>query len=272
MTVDWEGIGKESVKLLEFAPKWPSLRKEIIGGLLWTRRYITFLGSSQDAMMTMLESHIREREGISHIATNSTIRGLGNGNTRFNRKYWTEDLDVRDPKNPAAAIRNVFDRSDPFIYRAFCTDTCGLAVLGGILSAHEKGTDKEEYEKWFRALVKDNPLGLANDGQGVIHRTLHNPWHDWIPGDWGWIKNQSGHEDTEGGEGKNIIYVGRGLFSGGYRGDKGVELREYLKYVWSWGWKEIGVPFSYEQMRTSYRDSPRGGLSDARDVPRIMMQ
>ncbi len=80
-------------------------------------------------------------------------------------------------------------------------------------------------------LKLNDPVPFDHDEPDVKKTAL---WTDWVPGDWGYISNNSA-TPNEGEDGENIIYTGNGKFWAHYPGSTGSDTLEHLmNTVASW--------------------------------------
>jgi RHS repeat-associated protein len=264
--------------------RWDNIEEEIIFGLLASDREFRFAGKTAEQTKNKLLWHVAERKIIASLAAKPGPI-FGYGNNKANADYWYLDRRGRLKVREGSAFSAVFDViAHGSNYRTGCTEACDLAMLASLAAAHKNDPG---WISWFNTWAGSDPVGRSQDfdfsnpanpkgfygASGPLDRQLNVSWHDWIPGDWGWIKNidERSSSNTDGLEGKNIIYIGNGKFSGAYSTSDGpitASLEDYLKYVYRWREKEP-TAVNVIEMKTSYRRSPKGALSDARDFPRI---
>src|SRR5439155_19832235 len=69
-----------------------------------------------------------------------------------------------------------------------------------------------------------------------LDRQRNVPWNNWVPGDWGYIRNpdEASRTTISGYEGSNIPYIARGLFGVYYEGPKTRTLDRSLTRVFRW--------------------------------------
>lgn len=101
----------------------------------------------------------------------------------------------------------------------------------------------------------DDPLSFGISGMQALDRSSQT-WLDWVPGDWGFIRNASPPSWIEPGaaiEGENFVSIGDGMFWAHFSDDNTVgELESLMRLVRGWG---LGAEL------TPLRVYPAAGLS-----------
>jgi RHS repeat-associated protein len=140
-----------------------------------------------------LVKHVKAREYIVDAARNVRFRFslVPTGNPEH-----------CDPKT-GRLITNWFDAiadmwSNPQLWGMACYNAARYTMLRGI----------------SLALGKEDFNSAAKAGRVLTKRSVRDLEHDWIPGDWGYIRNPSRDEREDAREGENIIYLGRDQFWG----------------------------------------------------------
>ena len=245
--------------------------------MLQSGRLFTFSGP--DALQK-LKDEVAVRLEVVKVANNQPIAfGIGH-NQQNNPVYWTSDWHVQQGHTAEEAILDAMNH--PNLYATGCTYAAALNMLGGILLWHKSHDAPSAYQTYilqFNRLLGDDPLNnyLRVLGEGdtpVVARDDGVAWHNWIPGDWGWIMNVGGYwfgQPTSGGfGGKNITYVGMGMFSGGYSGSGKYTMQKAVADVLSWQQpKPLNVLSDPLKEHTAHPTKMSGGLRDVRDYPAI---
>jgi RHS repeat-associated protein len=288
----WNGllINDNFLKLAERG-EWSSIEQEIIAGMLQSGRKFMFSGTSAEAL-AKLKENVGVRLsiiGLSNPGNQKIAFGVG-ADEKNNTEFWTSDWHVKTGHTAAEAILDAV-QGHPNLYATGCTNAAALDVLGGILLWHQSHDTPEQYAAfltWFNQQLGDSPLSRAVYTKVVVHTDTGVPWHNWIPGDWGWIMNVRVYYDkmdSSGGlGGKNIIYVGAGKFYGGYRSSRGTygnnlwSLDDALLDVASWHHQDQNLselrcdPIKRSGSPPTRSEPPRrghGGLRHVRDYPAI---
>lgn len=195
LTLDTKGFSTTKTGDVYSAPK--ALRKgsvwnEIFTSLLASPREFEIDGTTNEKVNSNLLAHMKARLGIIDFAAKKQFKfGAGAGNFKMNPDYWvvtSTSFHVKPGADPEKAIedinnpKNVGTSKEYFIA---CEAGTYLTMLGGAKSAR----------------IQDIPSSDKDD---------------WVPGDWGYIKNIKfpATGGIPGLEGENIIYVGGGQFWG----------------------------------------------------------
>ncbi len=176
-----------------FRTMMPWLDSQIVSDMLSSGREFPLMGSNTTEAITNLKAHIEARMGIVELTRKDKPYGFGVGsNTRLNPKYWEKVIDPDTKKNKwqvktdlkdyKEALLDIYnDKEDKFNYKIGCQLAAYITMMVG---------------SEFSEIAVDDFV-LSRD--------------DWIPGDWGHIKNTKS-TGTRGLEGENIIYVGYGQY------------------------------------------------------------
>ena len=182
------------------------LTKQILYDMLVSKRLFYVDGSTDLTAAASLDSHVNARKGIVDFAAKKKYTFAAGSAMTMNPTYWEEAGDVWRPKEGADFMEAMKDVNvHPGKYKIACAAATKITMLAGSGDLN---------------LVKDT--GVAQS--------------DWIPGDWGYIKNTKfADKPIVGREGENIIYVGAGKFWGHFTGSNTYRtLDEWFKQVKSW--------------------------------------
>lgn len=182
-----------------------SLHNELFTALLHSPREFTIAGTTNAQVNANLEKHMTARLGIVDFASKKQYTFAAGAGFRMNPAFWDVSGGNVRPKpgvEPGKAIADL--NVHPKEYAIACRAATLLTMLGGSKSA------------------------LTEDAGA--------PDTDWIPGDWGYVKNTKFPSGgTVGMEGENIIYTGKDKFWGHL--GAGLDYRtldEWFKEVESW--------------------------------------
>lgn len=160
---------------------------ELISSLFFSPRTFRLQGSNSAEANRNFRAHLKARYDIITFASRRQYRfGAGAGFT-MNAEFWVihpdGTFDVKPGVNPQKARDDL--NKHPEAYAIACEAATKLTMLGGSKSEALRGD-----------------YGNADD--------------EWIPGDWGWIKNVNypATGGIPGQEGENLIYVGKDIFWG----------------------------------------------------------
>lgn len=252
--------------------------KEILLALLQRGRTTTFF--DKHCSVESLREHLKLRQNISRWGTRAWFTFPENGAVATNKEFW-DSWTVVSGKSPILAIADAF--VGKMQYALACTKAVQLIVAQGIVD-YFANTKKDAV---LLARIEEN-LGnrpLSNMEPSVsnkkvieegtlLTRQFDVPWNNWVPGDWGWIKNDDEESsNTFGGEGSNIIYIGGGYF-GSYYGDAGDRtIDEALIRVYNWRdkWKRewwLSEAKLLERIRKDPYSVKGGMLRNVRDIPK----
>jgi hypothetical protein len=202
--------------------KKASVRQQILSDLLSSGRVFSVPGKNQNDVVSNLEKHIGSREDTVKFAKNRRY-GFGAGKKmKMNPTLWG-----RTSKGTWGV------RKQP-----------GLDEKTTALNAYKDlNKNPGAYEIACHAAAKITML--AGSGYTELKRDTNVNDKDWIPGDWGYIKNilHRSHKafffamnTTPGEEGENIICTGKNVFWG-HTKDKNPydSLAGWFKRIVRWG-------------------------------------
>lgn len=180
------------------------LESEILKGILASRRPLNLQGTDKE-QEAQLRAHVDARKGVVDFAGKNRFQ-YATKDYKYNPDFWDDDSDaperaVKSGVDPKAALADL--HVHPEEYALGCKQAAVLTMRAGSNSS---------------LIVKD---------ENVSDR-------DWIPGDWGYIKNPKVKPDHAGQEGQNLIYLGGGQFWGAIDGKTTRTMKEWLAQVYSW--------------------------------------
>jgi hypothetical protein len=186
-----------------------SVWNEIISSLFFSPRTFRVKGSTSGEANRNFRAHLKARYDIITFAAKRAYRFGAGAAFRINSDFWvinpvTNEVEVKPGVNPQKAREDL--NANPDQYVIACEVATKITMLGGSKSDKLRGD-----------------YGNAED--------------EWIPGDWGWIKNTN--FPTTGGipgrEGENLIYVGQDIYWG-HTTDKNAykTFEQWLELVNSW--------------------------------------
>jgi hypothetical protein len=184
-----------------------SVWNELFTALLFSPRVFKIKGTTNAEVNASLEQHMKSRAGIVDFASKKQYSFAAGSGFRMNPAMWEQKPDGTWQPKPGVDMQKASEDLNvhPNEYAIACLAATKLTVIGGGKSP----------------LTNDNGVGDA----------------DWIPGDWGYIKNinfpPSG--GTPGLEGENLIYTGKDKLWGHF--DPGLEYKtliEWFNQVKSW--------------------------------------
>lgn len=191
-----------------------SLWSEIFTGLLASSSTIYVKGKTTKEVNANFIKHIKARFDVIKFASKMINIGFGAGSRAYvNPRFWSkaDPLTIKKGANLSDAISDLFKNAKS--YNIACFSAAKLAMLVG------SSEDKVALRK-----ISDQK--------------------DWIPGDWGNIKNDkfSKGSGSTGLEGENIIYVGKDMFWGHFPGKKYRTYKDWFAEVKSWNGAASLVP------------------------------
>jgi hypothetical protein len=180
------------------------LYNEVVTALLGSPRVFKLQGNSDAEVSRNFKKHIHARLDILAFAREKRYGFAAGADVRMNPKYWSvtseDDFDVREDVDRQEAIADL--NENPQEYAISCFMATELTMQSGGRAAP--------------VIV----LGVDED--------------DWIPADWGYIKNTA-FSGTPGLEGENIIYAGNGKYWGHFGSEKAYKsLKRWYRIVHSW--------------------------------------
>jgi hypothetical protein len=165
-----------------------SVLNEIVTGLFYSPRVFRLVGSTSAAANDSFKAHIFARYGVVEFAAKKKYKFGAGAGVRMNEDFWDVDhaKNTFKPKvgvDEQEAMDDLNKNKEPAREYAIGCEAASFITL--------KGGGKSK-------VVEDN---IPDD--------------IWIPGDWGYIKNDKHPPNgTPGQEGENIIYVGLDRFWG----------------------------------------------------------
>lgn len=244
----------------------------------------TFLFSGDHCSVERLREHVAIRRNIVFWGSRAEWGFPDPFIPRFNVELWSALEDGEWTLKPGVSARRAI--ADAFegrpAYELGCKSACQFIMAHGVFDYFARlRPDPAMLDRLERRVDPVHPLTEIEakaDKQGVIRRPgrladrqFHVPWNNWVPGDWGWIKNTDNSSSNElCAEGSNVIYGGGGKFVNYYADGPLRTLDQSLKRVYGWRFgvenPELEVP---EALMQRLRGDPRDGglLRDVRDVP-----
>lgn len=183
-----------------------------------------------------------------------------------NTKLWNEsvlDWTVKPGTKAEDAVLDMFLGDDN--YKLGCTKAVDAIEAQGPIDHFMRKCQTPIKVAAMRRLMGNEPV---NDVEDKYLKKVHgvDP-RNWIPGDWGWIRNT--HEkssDMKGFEGSNIVYGGCGGFIGYYKNNPASRpLESKVARVYNWrflapGEEESNREVSSELLETLVKDPSENGL------------
>lgn len=244
----------------------------------------TFLFSGDRCSVECLREHVAIRRNIVYWGSRAEWIFPDPFIPRFNTDHWSALQDGEWTLKPGVSARRAI--ADAFesrpAYELGCKSACQFIMAHGVLDYFARLRPNAAMLARLESRVDPvHPLTEIEakaDKQGVIRRPgrladrqFHVPWNNWVPGDWGWIKNTDDSSSNEVcAEGANVIYGGGGTFVNYYADGPLRTLDQSLKRVYGWRFgvenPDLAIPAALmQQLRGDPRDG--GLLRDVRDVP-----
>jgi hypothetical protein len=257
-----EKFTKESGKVEEYI--LPS-ETEIVAGLMQRGRTHEFKGNA--CSFDSFKEHVAIRQNTVRMARAADWQ-YGGGYGRSNPKVWNMDWTVPYGKSSCDAIKDAF--VGDFRYEIGCTRACKLISAAGPFLYY--ANKSPEWKGKMERLAAGAPLSMISpyyengvrqsDGK-FLERHLDVDWKNWIPGDWGWIRNEDPISSNVGGqEGSNIIYGGGDKFVVYYRNEQDRTFDRCVTRVYEWGSSKAPDPKTLNELRTRW-------MVPVRDFPTI---
>jgi len=161
-----------------------SLKKQIVSDLLLSPRVFKIKGNNLLETAINFINHVNDRKGIVKFASKKKYQFGAGTAFKMNPEYWVKVNNkwrVKPGKNSKEAYEDV--NKNPQKYSIACHAATVITMLAG---------------SGFSDLTKD---------RGVDDQ-------DWVPGDWGYIKNTNFRGSPVGQEGENLINVSPNKFWG----------------------------------------------------------
>jgi hypothetical protein len=211
------------------------LTSEILEAMINSKRSFAIKGSGE-AVLANLRLHVLAREKIVGFAEQFKVP-FGTME-KWSAEFWTRfRLDYITKGSPYTAVSDIFN--NPKSYELMCGNAMLMVIARGVAEALGQKAFDELIDV---ARVGNWPLRIRKRDEGIGEET------DWVPGDYGYIENQS-EKKERGEEGENIIYLGNGRFWGQAPGKNILSLAEWKARVGSWGGGK--VPARLENTRAS---------------------
>lgn len=244
----------------------------------------TFLFGGDRCSVDRLREHVAIRRNIVYWGSRAEWIFPDPFIPRFNAALWSALEDGEWTLKPGVPARRAI--ADAFeggpAYELGCKSACQFIMAHGVLDYFARlRPDRALLARLEQRIDPVHPLTEIEakaDKQGVIRRPgrladrqFHVAWNNWVPGDWGWIKNTDNASSNElCAEGSNVIYGGGGKFVNYYADGPLRTLDQSLKRVYGWRFGEedgdLEVPdVVLRRLRVDPRDG--GLLRDVRDVP-----
>jgi hypothetical protein len=237
--------------------KKDSSYSEIAGEMIRSKRVFKIKGSTSSEAVKNWKLHIDARRNTI-IAAKSKIFGFKTGRISIpkNTRFWSQ---YKLPSGKGygtsvkggdtfSSIADIWDKKNGPKYSMACQAGAGITMLRGIAEAMKRTP--------FNAEAARNPqlqMPFTDLGQNVlIHadgetkkgkkigqgRVLPD---DWVPGDWGAVKNTK-RSGRPGREAENVIYLGNNRWWGHTEkkivtkplGINITDKGSWLEYVWNW--------------------------------------
>ena len=253
-------------------------QKEIIASLLQHGRLSEF----KDSFCTFEKfiEHVRIRQNIVKWGVRAVWRFPEDGVTKINPKHWNDDWTIKHGTKSSDAIADAF--TGDYNYEIGCTKACQKIMAQGILDFFKNVKKDKKMSEYLDKITAPSPLDTMEmkvDGPSkkfmtkegtLVDRHFDVPFNNWIPGDWGWIKNTDDESAEDFGfEGCNIVYIGRGKFVVYYESDPDRTLDEALVRVYQWRRDSKEQPATPSLVDLIRKDPREGGLlRDVRDFPK----
>lgn len=254
-------------------------KNEILAGLLQHGRLVVLSGKK--CSVRKLKNHLEMRQRIALWARTPRRWRFATGDgTRLNTvTMWNDGWIVKSNVSCNAAVANAFG-GQSHQYSIACNRECRLIMLQGIfdyvnnsakdalLSEHLERISGSEPMSEMRPEDDDNMI--VKEGK-YLDRALGVPANNWIPGDWGWIKNTDPKSyEYAGLEGSNTIYTGGNTFANLASGGIGPTFNKKIMGVYHWRSSTLQKSQTPELIKTLSEDPRKGGLLlDFRDFPKI---
>jgi hypothetical protein len=196
LALDTKGFSTTKSGDVYSAPK--ALRKgsvwnEIFTSLLASPRTFEVDGTTTERVNSNLLAHMKARLGIIDFAAKKQFKfGAGAGNFKMNPDFWVVTSTSYYPKPGVDPMKAIEDINNP----------------------KNVGDPAKEYHIACQAATKLTMVGGSKSER--IQNIPSSDKDDWVPGDWGYIKNVKfpASGGIPGLEGENIIYVGNDKFWG----------------------------------------------------------
>ncbi|HVX10531.1 MAG TPA: hypothetical protein VHC22_05085 [Pirellulales bacterium] len=261
-------------------------QKEILATMFQAGRAFVFSGPN--CTVDRLKEHIALRQNIVYWGLRADWVFPEDKVYRYNTgDYWQvmqgDDWTLKPGMRATQAVADAF--VGKFSYQIGCTSACRFIYVHGILNFFqqvrpnvavlarlEQILDRERPFVDIAPLVDRQTRAVLKEGR-LMDRHSDVPADNWVPGDWGWIKNPDDKSSEElGSEGCNIIYAGGGFFVNYYPERPPKTLDQAIKRVYGWrfGLEESELDLADDLMHQLRQDPRAGGmLRDVRDFPKM---
>ncbi|MFM8315461.1 MAG: hypothetical protein ACKOA8_14340, partial [Deltaproteobacteria bacterium] len=252
--------------------------KEIVAAMLQNGRLSEF--DKTHCSFDKFKEHIQIRKNIIRWGVRAMWKFPENGPVMINPQMWADGWELKKGVKSTDAIADAF--TGKFNYEIGCTKACQLIMAQGILDYFKNVKKDPKTSEHLDHITSQSPLDtmeMSVQGESkkemlkegtLVDRHFNVPYNNWIPGDWGWIKNPDAESAAEYGyEGCNIVYIGRGLFVVYYDKDPDRTLDEALIRVYRWREDKKEKAITPELVSELRKDPRAGGLMrDVRDFPK----
>lgn len=259
-------------------------QKEILATMLQTGR--AFLFSGPNCRVELLKEQIALRQNVVYWGLRADWVFPEDKLYRYNTAdYWQvmkgDDWTLKPGVKASEAIADAF--VGKFSYQIGCTSACRFIFAHGIFdfyravqpntAAMTRLAQLLDNQRPFIDIAPtvDRNKVVVKEGR-LMERSADVPWNHWVPGDWGWIRNDDDKSAEElGSEGCNIVYAGGGYFVNYYPERPPKTLDQAISRVFGWrsGLEESELELPAD-ITEQLRQDPRSGgmLRDVRDFPR----
>jgi len=284
------GIGPEIISYVNRQGEKKTLalvsQKEILATMLQAGR--AFLFSGPNCRVELLKEQIALRQNVVYWGMRADWVFPEDKLYRYNTAdYWQvmkgDEWTLKPGVKASEAIADAF--VGKFSYQIGCTSACRFIFTHGIFDFYQAvqanpsvtarlGQLLDSQRPFIDIAPKVDRNRIVVKGGRLMERHTDVPCDNWVPGDWGWIRNDDNKSAEElGSEGCNIIYAGGGYFVNYYPERPPKTLDQAIKRVYGWrfGLEESELELPADLMDQLRRD-PRadGMLRDVRDFPRTM--
>ncbi len=252
--------------------------KEILAAMLQHGRLFEFDHGycSFDKVM----EQVKIRKNIIHWGIRAMWEFPDSGTSLINREKWNIDGNLQKGVSSSEAVADAFIGN--FKYEIGCTRACQQIMAQGILDYFKNVKKDSVMTAYLDSVTHPHPYAtMAMKGPSkklmtregtLVDRHFDVPGNNWVPGDWGWIKNSDNDSAEENGlEGCNIVYIGSGLFVVYYGDAKDRTLDECLVRVYQWRHSSKQQPETQklkDLLRRDPYDIDPGLLRNVRDFPK----
>ena len=260
-------------------------QKEILATMLQAGRAFVFSGPN--CLVERLKEQIALRQNIVYWGMRTDWVFPEDKTYRYNTAdYWQvmkgDDWTLKPGIRISDAVADAF--VGKFSYQIGCTSACRFIYVHGILNFYQQVRPNAAVLARLEQLLDNRrpyidiapkidrqTRTVVKEGR-LMERHSDVPWDNWVPGDWGWVKNPDDKSAEElGSEGCNIIYAGGGYFVNYYPERPPKTLDQGLKRVYGWrfGLEESELDLPADLMQQLRQDPRAGGmLRDVRDFPK----